>query len=167
MKVTLHLEGTRQEIVAQLDEARLVYTSSLEAQPAKGAKKAAKSKKPKDEDVEKEEDEDEEESADDSDEEEDSGLGEDDGAGDDANEPGEEDEDEEEESEEDDEEEAPKAPKKEAVVKALKTFAAKGEKFKTKAMAALGSFKSAAGKKVKHVDDMKKADYASLLKKLK
>lgn len=158
MKVTLHLEGTRQEIVEQIDEARLVYTSSLEAQPAKGAKKAAKGKKPKDEDVEEEEDEDEEESDDSEDEDEE-----------------EESDDEEEESEDEDEEESDdeeeesssKAPKKEAVVKALKTYAAKGAKFKDKAMAALGSFKSAAGKKVKHVDDMKKSDYALLLKKLK
>lgn len=48
MKMQLCLNGTRQEILAQIDEARLVFATSLEAQPPAGAAKdkAGKSSTP-------------------------------------------------------------------------------------------------------------------------
>lgn len=139
MKITLHLEGTRQEILAQIDEARVVINSSLEAQPPKDAKKTSKTTK-----ATKEEPAEEEEEA----------PGEDD-AGDEPADESEVDLGEDEPAEEDD------GPSLDQVKKALKAFAAKGDKFKQKAMALLKSYK------IKHVDDLPKGKYAEVLKKLK
>lgn len=56
MKMQLCLNGTRQEILAQIDEARLVFATSLEAQPPAGAGKSGKDKKPPKEEKEPEAD---------------------------------------------------------------------------------------------------------------
>jgi hypothetical protein len=54
MKMQLCLNGTRQEILAQIDEARLVFATSIEAQPPAGAARAGKPAKDKKEEKEPE-----------------------------------------------------------------------------------------------------------------
>jgi len=112
MKVTLHLEGTRQEILAQIAEFSLVLETSLAAQKPAAEKKAAKPKKeaPAEEPAEEIED--------------DFGMGDDEPA-----------------EEEIEEEEETSGPTLTEVTDALKKVAAKGKEFKAKAIAILKKYK--------------------------
>lgn len=140
MKLQLSLEGTRQEILNQLDEMRTMVSTSLEKQPPAGEKKKApkKAKKEEEENLEMEEVELDESEADDDFE-------------DDAGEIDVGDDDEEEES----------TTTLDQVRNALKKFAARGEKHKAQAMKLLKGYK------VKNVDDLPKKVYGEILKKLK
>ncbi len=140
MKVTLHLEGTRQEVLNQIDEFKTVLGTSLEKQPpAKAAAAAVKTTKPKKEELADDEYTEDEVEAD-----EETEIDDDDAV-----------------IEEDEEEEAPRGPTLDAVKNALKKFAARGVEEKKKAMKYLRSYG------VAHVDELPKKVYAELIKKLK
>lgn len=158
MKVTLHLEGKRQEVLNQIDEFRLVVSSSLEAQPPKGAKpkaaeaeaplvseadklkgkKAAKGKKPEPEE-EAEGDTTQEEGGEDSSEESADDMG----------------------FDEEEEVDAPAETTQNDVVQACRNFTKGDDAKKAKVKKLLGAFK------VKSVLDLKKAQYSEFLAKLK
>jgi len=158
MKVALHLEGNRQEVLNQIDEFRTVLTTSLDAQPPKGGKPtaasepaapvetkgkkgAAKGKKPEPDTGE--EDTDQEEAGENSSEEsaDDMGFSE--------------------EEEEEEAEEQEELPKQSDVINACRAFTKGNDAKKAVVKKLLASFK------VKSVLDLKAPQYKEFLAKLK
>ena len=141
MKVTLHLEGTRQEIIEQLSEFQTVLATSLDKQPPAGKR----GRKAKEEPVEETEEEEEQEENEEEENEE---------------------EDEKEESEEEEDAPPPKKSKVtlEQVTKLLKSFSARGEDEKDQAKRVLKKYLP---KGKNHVDDLPEKHYADVIKALK
>jgi hypothetical protein len=161
MKVTLHLEGNRQEVLNQIDEFRTVLTTSLDAQPPKGGKpkaapepeaplvseadklkgkKGAKGKKPEPEPDTGEDDTDQEEDGENSSDESADDMGF---------------------TEEEEEAEEEEAPKQSDVINACRAFTKGNDAKKAVVKKLLASFK------VKSVLDLKAAQYKDFLAKLK